>query len=272
VWEFYHYRREVVSRCRPNDGHFALAALQRRLEAEDRSVHIVTQNIDRLHQVREVVEPWCPTVGLDLAWLSLSDVLGSCSVSISPTYVHVSGLSSLVLTLAWVGRLLAPLTCWSCTGRCGSSSRCRTRGSSRRRARSVSRLGRMRAEGDVEGADEMVCICVAGMGGPANASCAVLRRPVPAGPRYHQLGHPGTLLIGFTSFPLLCAGTYCYVLPGQVHELPHKDGKLLRPAVVWFEECLDQRTLTAADEIMEGCDLLLVSGPVRSLSLVEAKS
>jgi len=51
VWEFYHYRREVVSRCRPNQGHVAVAALQRRLAAEGRRVSVITQNIDRLHQV-----------------------------------------------------------------------------------------------------------------------------------------------------------------------------------------------------------------------------
>jgi NAD-dependent deacetylase sirtuin 5 len=50
VWEFYHYRREVVARCQPNPGHFALAVLQRKLTEEGKQVSIVTQNIDRLHQ------------------------------------------------------------------------------------------------------------------------------------------------------------------------------------------------------------------------------
>ena len=34
VWEFYHFRREVVAGCSPNDGHFAVAALQRRLAGQ----------------------------------------------------------------------------------------------------------------------------------------------------------------------------------------------------------------------------------------------
>ena len=50
VWEFYHYRREVVARCKPNPGNFALAAFQRKLAQEGKQVDIVTQNIDRLHR------------------------------------------------------------------------------------------------------------------------------------------------------------------------------------------------------------------------------
>ena len=30
--EFYHWRREVVSACRPNRAHFAIAALQRKMQ------------------------------------------------------------------------------------------------------------------------------------------------------------------------------------------------------------------------------------------------
>lgn len=52
VWEFYHYRRQVVAQCKPNDGHVAVAALQRRLAAQGKKVSVITQNIDRLHQVR----------------------------------------------------------------------------------------------------------------------------------------------------------------------------------------------------------------------------
>ncbi len=55
VWEFYGRRLGVLAEARPNDGHLALAALERRglLEA------VVTQNVDGLHQQagsREVVE------------------------------------------------------------------------------------------------------------------------------------------------------------------------------------------------------------------------
>jgi NAD-dependent deacetylase len=46
VWEFHNYRRELVAKCAPNDGH----ALIRRAEEALESVAIVTQNIDGLHQ------------------------------------------------------------------------------------------------------------------------------------------------------------------------------------------------------------------------------
>lgn len=50
VWEFYHWRREVVSQCKPNPGHVALAAYERRAAELGQSFVLVTQNIDRLHQ------------------------------------------------------------------------------------------------------------------------------------------------------------------------------------------------------------------------------
>jgi len=45
VWEWYAWRRALVSRCRPNAAHHALAALA---HARD-GVRIVTQNVDGLH-------------------------------------------------------------------------------------------------------------------------------------------------------------------------------------------------------------------------------
>lgn len=50
VWEFYHYRRVVVSKCKPNFGHYALAALQRQCEEEGKIFTLLTQNIDGFHQ------------------------------------------------------------------------------------------------------------------------------------------------------------------------------------------------------------------------------
>lgn len=46
VWEWYAWRRELVARCVPNEGHLALARLALR---DDRDVLIVTQNVDGLH-------------------------------------------------------------------------------------------------------------------------------------------------------------------------------------------------------------------------------
>ncbi|EER09226.1 NAD-dependent deacetylase sirtuin-5, putative [Perkinsus marinus ATCC 50983] len=45
-----------------------------------------------------------------------------------------------------------------------------------------------------------------------------------------------------------------------IGELPHRDGRLLRPAVVWFGEALDKDTLASANKAMSSCDLLLVLG------------
>ena len=45
VWEFHNFRRNLVAHCDPNAGHDLIA----RVEAE-RSVTVITQNIDGLHQ------------------------------------------------------------------------------------------------------------------------------------------------------------------------------------------------------------------------------
>lgn len=50
VWEFYHYRREVMVTKHPNPAHIAIAECEKRLASEDRKVVIVTQNIDELHK------------------------------------------------------------------------------------------------------------------------------------------------------------------------------------------------------------------------------
>ena len=46
VWEWYEWRRELVTSARPNPGHDALAKLERELP----SFTLVTQNVDGLHQ------------------------------------------------------------------------------------------------------------------------------------------------------------------------------------------------------------------------------
>lgn len=46
VWAFHNFRRELVSGCEPNAGHAKIAEVQR-----GRSVTVVTQNIDGLHQL-----------------------------------------------------------------------------------------------------------------------------------------------------------------------------------------------------------------------------
>ena len=46
VWDFYHYRRGLVSQAQPNPGHRALARLEGRFGAYP----VITQNIDELHE------------------------------------------------------------------------------------------------------------------------------------------------------------------------------------------------------------------------------
>jgi NAD-dependent deacetylase len=46
VWEWYSWRRELVSQAEPNPGHFALAQLAARVP----KLTLITQNVDGLHQ------------------------------------------------------------------------------------------------------------------------------------------------------------------------------------------------------------------------------
>ncbi|XP_017292565.1 NAD-dependent protein deacylase sirtuin-5, mitochondrial isoform X1 [Kryptolebias marmoratus] len=50
VWEFYHYRREVMLTKDPNPAHLALAECEERLGKQGRRVTVITQNIDELHR------------------------------------------------------------------------------------------------------------------------------------------------------------------------------------------------------------------------------
>ncbi|CAB3360995.1 Hypothetical predicted protein [Cloeon dipterum] len=47
VWEFYHYRRELVFTKKPNAAHQAVASLEAQC---NRQVTVITQNVDGLHQ------------------------------------------------------------------------------------------------------------------------------------------------------------------------------------------------------------------------------
>lgn len=50
VWEFYHYRREVMATKSPNQAHIAIAECEKRLKKQNRRVVVITQNIDELHK------------------------------------------------------------------------------------------------------------------------------------------------------------------------------------------------------------------------------
>lgn len=50
VWEFYHYRREVMGSKSPNPAHTAIAEIEDRFRGQGREVAVITQNIDGLHK------------------------------------------------------------------------------------------------------------------------------------------------------------------------------------------------------------------------------
>lgn len=50
VWEFYHYRRQVMLTKSPNPAHLAIAECEERLRKQGRRVTVITQNIDELHR------------------------------------------------------------------------------------------------------------------------------------------------------------------------------------------------------------------------------
>ena len=55
VWEWYEWRRKIVSEAKPNPGHFALAELEDQISV----FTLITQNIDGLHQLagsRNIIE------------------------------------------------------------------------------------------------------------------------------------------------------------------------------------------------------------------------
>ncbi len=46
VWNWYQYRRNIISQVEPNQGHFSLAKMEKRLS----SFTLITQNVDDLHR------------------------------------------------------------------------------------------------------------------------------------------------------------------------------------------------------------------------------
>jgi len=46
VWEWYNWRRQVHSQCKPNPGHWALVEIERAAQ----TFTLITQNVDRLHE------------------------------------------------------------------------------------------------------------------------------------------------------------------------------------------------------------------------------
>ena len=50
VWEWYSWRKNLVSKAKPNAGHFALAEMEKFLREANAEFALITQNVDGLHQ------------------------------------------------------------------------------------------------------------------------------------------------------------------------------------------------------------------------------
>jgi NAD-dependent deacetylase sirtuin 5 len=48
--KLWHFRLQVVSSCKPNSAHYALAAFEQQAFEHGKEFTLITQNIDRLHQ------------------------------------------------------------------------------------------------------------------------------------------------------------------------------------------------------------------------------
>lgn len=59
VWEWYQWRRQVLSGVSPNPGHFALTEMEKRITGRGGQFTLITQNVDGLHRragSRNIVE------------------------------------------------------------------------------------------------------------------------------------------------------------------------------------------------------------------------
>lgn len=84
VWEWYAWRRGLVEAAQPNPGHYALAALERRVP----EFNLVTQNVDGLHKragSRTIIElhgsllhARCLSAGHIFAWSANADLPLRC--------------------------------------------------------------------------------------------------------------------------------------------------------------------------------------------------
>lgn len=50
VWDWYNWRRGLISKTNPNPGHYALVKMEQRLCANNKTFTLLTQNVDNLHQ------------------------------------------------------------------------------------------------------------------------------------------------------------------------------------------------------------------------------
>jgi NAD-dependent deacetylase len=106
VWEWYDMRRRRVAACRPNAGHEALAAMERRFA----DFTLVTQNVDGLHRLAGSTAPvalhgdiWftrCPTEGR---------IVENREVPLSAIPPHCAECGRLVRPhIVWFGESLDP--------------------------------------------------------------------------------------------------------------------------------------------------------------------
>ena len=78
VHEFYNGRRQGLKAVKPNAGHMALARLETEATKRGATFHLVTQNVDNLHEAAgsknlihmhgELMQAWCTNCNQRMAW------------------------------------------------------------------------------------------------------------------------------------------------------------------------------------------------------------
>uniref|UniRef100_A0A673I1K9 NAD-dependent protein deacylase sirtuin-5, mitochondrial-like n=1 Tax=Sinocyclocheilus rhinocerous TaxID=307959 RepID=A0A673I1K9_9TELE len=110
VWEFYHYRREVMRSKMPNPAHLAIAECESRLSKQGRSVVIITQNIDELHHSagsKHVYEIHGETTRNNLNSNTFSSTVGNVSFVLCVYRCDRSGCNGLLRPhVVWFGETL----------------------------------------------------------------------------------------------------------------------------------------------------------------------
>jgi NAD-dependent deacetylase len=103
VWEWYEWRRTLVSEAEPNPGHRALAELEGRVP----SFTLVTQNVDGLHQragSETVLELHGNILRSKCSWEGVTVELQDCDESVPPRCPHCGAF--LRPDVVWFGEML----------------------------------------------------------------------------------------------------------------------------------------------------------------------
>ncbi|NTU61856.1 MAG: NAD-dependent deacylase [Chloroflexi bacterium] len=105
VWDWYAWRREIVSKVRPNPGHYALAEMQRHVP----QFSLITQNVDGFHQLAGSTDVIELHGNIMRARCSREDVvIGQWSAAVDALPRCPRCGASLRPDVVWFGELLPP--------------------------------------------------------------------------------------------------------------------------------------------------------------------